>query len=168
MNIIKKIYANFEEYACATLISIMILSLMVQILVRAVLGTSIAFTEELSRYSFIWTIYLGGALVAKHTSHVRITAQFMLFPKKVRLFFLIIADTIWVIFNFFLIAASLGALDVALEFPEISPTLFIVKAYVEAVIPFSFLLMSYRIIEKYILKIKANDLYSLVNYEEAT
>ena len=165
MKIVKNIYRNFEEYACASLLTVMILCLMVQILCRALLGTSLAFTEELSRYSFIWTIYLGAALGAKHSSHVRITAQFMLMPKKLRLVFLVLTDVIWIGFNIFLIWASWNALIPALEFPEVSPTLFVVKAYVEMIIPASLLLMSYRIIEKYYIKMKEGTLLSLVNYE---
>ena len=167
MKHLKNILNNFEEYACATTLTIMILSLMVQILMRALAGTSIACTEELSRYSFIWTIFLGGVLVAKHSGHVKITAQFMAFSTKVRLVFLVITDVLWISVNFFLAYVSYEALSVAIQFPEVSPTLHIVKAYVEAVIPFCFLLMNYRIVEQYFHKMKAGDLESLVDYEEA-
>ena len=64
MAILKKIYDYFEEGMCAIMLSVMILCLTAQVVVRMTLGSSIAWTEELSRSTFLWTVYLGAALVA--------------------------------------------------------------------------------------------------------
>ena len=63
------------------------------------MGSALAWTEELSRYCFIWTVYIGMSLATKRLAQVRITAQFLKMPLKMRLFFRILSDMICVAFN---------------------------------------------------------------------
>jgi len=166
MSFLRKLYDNFEEYACATLVGIMIICLILQVFVRALFGTSLAWTEELSRLTFLWSVYVGAALCVKRGGHVRITAQFMKLGTSAKLFFRAICDAIWIGFNIFIALQSVEVIKEGLEFPEISPTLGVVKAYVEMIIPGGFVLMSWRIIEQYYKHWKAGTLADLVKYEE--
>ena len=50
MSILKKIYDYFEEGMCAVMLGTMILCLSAQVVIRMTIGSSIAWTEELSRY----------------------------------------------------------------------------------------------------------------------
>ncbi len=163
---IKKFYHNFEEYLCTFFMSIMIICLGLQVGMRILTGSSIGWSEELSRYSFLWTVYIGSALVIKHGGHVRITAQFDFFSTKIRLLFRIFADSIWIFFNIYLAYVCLDPIQDGLAFPEISPTLGIVKAWVEMIIPFAFILMTWRILEQYYVCWKKGSLASLVTFEE--
>ena len=86
--------------------------------------------------------------------------------KKTRLFFRIISDLIWIGFNIFFVFVCWETIQEGLEFPEISPTLQVVKAKVEMILPISFLLTSFRIVEDYVRNYRAGTLYSMVNYEE--
>ena len=166
MGILKSIYHNFEEYVCTIFVSCMIICLGLQVAMRIISGASIAWSEELSRYCFLWTVYIGAALVAKRNAHVRITAQFSFLPIGGRLFFRILADCIWIAFNLYLAANCIITIQNGLQFPEISPTLGVVKSWVEMVIPFGFVLMSWRIVEQYYILWTKGSLASLVNYEE--
>jgi len=143
------------------LIATMVFALTLQVFMRFVLGSSLAWTEELSRYSFIWSVYMGGVLAVKHTQHVRISAQFMILPPKCRVAVFMFTDTLWLLANFFIAYESVRVLGDAFEFPEISPTLGIVKGYVEAILPASFLLMNVRLIMRYVHLIKNNELMSI-------
>ena len=163
MNIVKKFFANFEENACMVLLATMVLSLSLQVFMRFVLSSSLAWTEELSRYSFIWSVYMGGVLAVKHGQHVRITAQFLIFPPKVRVVIRVCTDLLWMAANFFIAYQSGLALQNAFAFPEVSPTLGIVKGYVEAMLPACFLLMNFRMVQQYWNMIKDNDLMSLAD-----
>lgn len=166
MLLLKKLYDNFEEYACVLFASVMVICLTLQLLIRITLGSSLAWTEELSRYSFLWTVYVGAALAVKRGAHVRITAQFLPMSTKWRLFFRITSDILWVIFCIFFAYTGMDVIMEGFEFPEISPTLGIVISWVEAIIPFSFLLMAWRIIEQYVSKWRSHSLADLVRYEE--
>lgn len=150
MTALRYLYRNFEEILSSFFLAVMIFALSLQVIVRATTGGAVSWAEELSRYTFIWAVYIGACLAAKRASHVCITAQLLLFPKSVRLGFRVLADAIWVGFNLFFAINGLEMLKEAFEFPEISPTLGIAKAYVEAIIPIAFLLMSWRTVELYV------------------
>ena len=141
MSFFKQLYDNFEEGACALFVAVMVLCLFLQVAMRIAVGSSLAWTEELSRYSFLWAVYVGAALAVKRGGHVRITAQFMFLPTRWRLVF-----------------RAVG---------EVSPTLGVVKAWVECIIPFSFVLVSWRIVEEYVVRWRNGTLGELVRYEEA-
>jgi len=166
MPVLRKLYDNLEEYLCVFLCGLMILCLIIQVGIRIISGSALAWTEELSRFCFIWTVYIGASLAAKRVAHVRISAQFLLAPIKVRLFFRILADCVWIGFNIFFVIHTQEMVREAFEFPEVSPTLGWVKAYIEMIIPISFALMSWRTIEAYIVRWKNGTLASLVDFEE--
>lgn len=161
-----KLCDNFEEYTSTLCVGIMIICLTIQVFIRFFFGSSLAWTEELSRYSFIWAVYLGASLCVKRHAHVRITAQFIKLDMRGRLYFRAICDIIWIIFNIFIVINSIDVIREGLEFPEVSPTLGVVKSWVEAIIPFSFTVMSWRIIEQYYINWKRGTLTDLVHYEE--
>lgn len=165
MSAIRKLYINFEAYICVTLLAVMITCLTLQVLIRIISGGSLAWAEEMSRFCFIGSVYLGSAVAAQHLAHVRVTAQFMLMPVKARLFFRVIADIILIGFNLALAYICYGFVSEAVAFGEISATLGVNIAYVEAVIPIGALLMSWRIIEGYIIRMKTDRLYELVDTE---
>lgn len=162
---LKKIFDNFEEVFCAVCVGTMVLCLTIQVLIRVISGSSLAWTEELSRYSFLWTVYIGAALMAKHNGHVRITAQFLPFGLKTRLVFRIAADFIWVAFNIFIAWHCWAVIADGMDYPEYSPTLHVAKYYVELVIPAGFLLMSFRIIYGYLERYRKGTLLELVQGE---
>jgi TRAP-type C4-dicarboxylate transport system permease small subunit len=160
----RRVYDHLEEAFCALLVGVMVACLMAQVGVRWTTGMGLAWTEELSRFTFLWTVFVGAALVAKQNSHVRITAQFLLLPVKVRLALRVLTDAIWIGFNLYIAWQSWQIIREGLLFPEISPTLKIVKAYVEVIIPFGFAFMSWRILEGYIIRWRRGTLLELVRY----
>lgn len=162
MKILKNIIDNIEEYMCASLIAVMILTLAAQVCVRTFTGSGLAWSEELSRYSFVWAVFCGMALGCKKLLHVRITAQFLLFPKNIRLYSRIIADAIWVAFNIFLIYQSILLIQEGFEFPETSPALHWTMAYVEMIIPVSFALSTVRILAVYWSNFRNHTAYQLI------
>ena len=138
MSFFKQLYDNFEEGACALFVAVMVLCLFLQVAMRIAVGSSLAWTEELSRYSFLWAVYVGAALAVKRGGHVRITAQFMFLPTRWRLVFRAVGDIIWIGFSLYVAWIGLACIEEGLYYPEVSPTLGVVKAWVECIIPFSF------------------------------
>ena len=76
-------------------------------------------------------------------------------------------DIIWVGFNLYLAWLSWQVIQGGLLYPEVSPTLKIVRGYVEMIIPFAFVFMSFRIVEGYFVRWKEGTLLGLVqeNFE---
>ena len=166
MNILKKIYDDFEEIVCSITLGVMVLCLSAQVLVRMILGSSIAWTEELSRYTFIASVFMGAALAAKRCAHVRVTAQFLWMNDFWRLVFRVLIDAVWVAGLLLVAWNCVPVLQEDFEFPEMSPTMHFAKAWIECVIPVSFTLSAFRIVADYWKRWRAGTLYSLVRFEE--
>ena len=65
MIFLRKLYDNLEEYACATFVGVMIICLALQVIMRFIFGSALAWTEELSRFAFLWSVYVGAAYAVK-------------------------------------------------------------------------------------------------------
>ena len=166
MYLLRKAYNNLEECVGAFMVGLMIICLILQVGVRMLFGTALAWTEELSRFCFIWAVYVGASLAAKRSAHVRIEAQFLLAPPKVRLFFRMLADAVWISFNLFVAWVGYGVVQGSFQFPEISPVLAWNKVWIEMIIPVAFIMMSWRTVEFYVKHLRNGTLYSLVGIKE--
>ena len=176
---ILKFLDNFESYLCQILLVFFVCLLFLQIVLRIVfsafdyfsyyipllakwpLPASLAWGEELSRFAFVWFVFLGATYAARLAAHNRVTFQFKLFPKIVGDISTLIADIVWIVFNCVIVYYSINVIREGFEFPEYSPTLDWLMAYIFMIFPFSFTLMTIRIIQvnimKYILKIEIAD-----------
>lgn len=140
-------YRNFEQYFCAFLMTLVVFCLGAQVFFRFVLNASLTWSEELSRFAFIWLVYMGAVLGARERIHIRVTAFHRLVPLAARGWLIPVADLLWVAIN--LIFAWQGALQVGhlMQFSYISPALQWNMAIIYSVVPVGFLLMSFRILE---------------------
>ena len=174
-----KIVDNLESYLCQILLTFFVCLLFLQILLRLVFGffdplseyipifadyplpASISWGEELSRFAFVWFVFLGATYAARLAAHNRVRFQFKLFPEIVGNSFMLIADGIWITFNCVMIYYGISVIQEGFEFKEFSPTLNWVMAYVFFIFPIAFSLMSIRIIQvnimQYVLKIDIED-----------
>jgi C4-dicarboxylate transporter DctQ subunit len=176
---ILKFLDNFESYICQFLLVFFVCLLFLQIVLRIVfsaidslsasipilehwpLPASIAWGEELSRFAFVWFVFFGATYAARLAAHNRVTFQFKIFPKIVGNVSTFIADLVWIGFNCTMIYFSIIVIKEGFQYPEYSPTLDWVMAYVFMVFPITFSLMIIRIVQvnimKYILKIEIAD-----------
>ena len=70
MKILERIFDVIEQGLGVTLLLVMFASVLVQIFFRYVLKSPLTWTEEASRYSFIWTVLLGAAFAVRRREHV--------------------------------------------------------------------------------------------------
>ncbi len=176
---ILKFFDNFESYICQILLVFFVCLLFLQIVLRLVFGAmhtlsqyfqifshyplpaSIPWGEELSRMSFVWFVFLGATYAARLAAHNRVTFQFKLFPKIVGHISTVFSDLVWIAFNCTMIYYSIIVIQDGFKYPEYSPTLDWIMAYVFMIFPIAFSLMTIRIIQvnimKYVLKIEIAD-----------
>lgn len=159
-------YEDFEKYFCAFILAILVLGLGLQVFFRYVLNASLSWSEELSRFCFIWSIYLGSSLAVKREQHVRVTAQYLLIPKKWRFAVWMFTDFIWAAFNIVFAIEGIGLVRHAFQFPEISPALEWNTAWLYMVIPAGFILMTLRMIQLYYRSFKNGTWRELVKIGE--
>ena len=118
-----------------------------QIVFRYILGIGLSWSEEVSRFAFVWFVYISASLAAQRGSHIRVTLFARLLPLNDRLIFLI-ADAIWVIFNAFVVIAGILLIQRTIAYPVYSTSLFLPLAYIYTVIPIAHALMIVRIVER--------------------
>lgn len=156
---------NFESYICQILLSFFVVILFLQIALRVCFNYVIPWSEEISRFAFVWFVFFGAAYAARLAAHNRVMIQFKLFPKVVEDIAMILTDLIWIAFNIVMIVKSVEIIRDLTEFTYMSPALEWSMAYVYWIFPISFSLMTIRIIQvdimKYLFKVKIKDVDSI-------
>lgn len=147
-----KLIDGFESHFCRFLLCFFVTLLFIQVIFRVVIMESLSWSEELSRFAFVWFAFLGASYAARLGAHNRVTIQFKLLPKIVKNIILLVADSIWILFNIIMIRESLKVISDMIEFPFFSPALNWAMHYVYLIFPLAFGLMIVRIIQVNILK----------------
>lgn len=160
-----KFLDNFESYVCQVLLSFFVVILFLQIALRVCFNYVIPWSEEISRFAFVWFVFFGAAYAARLAAHNRVMIQFKLLPKIIEDIAMIFTDLIWIAFNLVMIKKSVEVIQDLTEFTYMSPALEWSMAYVYWIFPISFGLMTIRIIQvdimKYVLKIQVKDVDSV-------
>lgn len=139
--------SRFELILANASLAALVLVLAAQIFFRYVLHIGLSWSEEISRFVFVWFVYISASLAAQRGSHIRVTLFARLLPVPDRFVFLL-ADLVWVVFNAFVVAAGVMLVTRTLKYPVYSTSLFIPLAYIYLVIPLAHALMILRIIER--------------------
>lgn len=146
----------FEEYICVFLLALLVSLLGVSVFSRFVLNRAWAWQEELTRIVFVSFIYFGFSLGAMKRGHIRVISFIRFFPEKWREKVILVADIIWIVFNLAVIIISFELLSTMYSFPYRTAAMNINMFWVYLIIPFSFLLTNYRIIQYYYRKYRVN------------
>lgn len=135
---------DVEEIICAILLSVLVFCLTWMIAARYIFALPAHWAEEITRFAFIWLIYTGAIIAIKRGEHFRITAQFKLLSEKIQKHQLLVADTIWLLYNILLVKYGW---DLVRMYSEVTPALQIPMTYAYSIIPLSFFMFSIRIIQ---------------------
>ena len=87
--------------------SIMIIACVLQVYTRYVLNTSLSWTEELARFTFIWTNLLGASLCVKYNAHATVTAVFEILPHKIKQYVLVFIQLVILAVSYVLIVPGI-------------------------------------------------------------
>ena len=128
-------------------LALLVVVLAAQIFFRYFLQIGLSWSEEVSRFAFVWFVYISASLAAQRGSHIRVTLFARLLPVSERVVFLI-ADLIWIVFNAFVVAAGILLIQRTIAYPVYSTSLFLPLAYIYTIIPLAHVLMIIRIIER--------------------
>ena len=61
-----------EEFCVSVMLALLVLLLGMEVFSRFLLGKSFSWMEELCRYLFVWSSYIGVAIAVKHKEQLRI------------------------------------------------------------------------------------------------
>jgi tripartite ATP-independent periplasmic transporter dctQ component len=168
---ILRVLDKLECYIGQILLVFFICLIFTQTVLRSVFSIVIPWSEEASRFAFVWFVFFGAAYAARLSAHNRVVIQFKLFPEWVGKYSMLITDGLWLLFNGMMVKMSFIIIDDLREFPYMSPAMNLSMEYVYWIFPIAFALMSLRILQvdyiRYILKrdIKDVDKIEAEDYE---
>lgn len=105
--------------------------------------------EELAVFCFVWLLYWGAVLATKEKSHFRIDAHLSLLPKSLQRWKYLPGDICWAAFNVFIVWQGVVLVESAIENPESSLSLEIPMEIIYSIIPVTFFVMTFRLIQNY-------------------
>lgn len=101
--------AKIEDVVTAAAFAIVFVVIAVGIILRFIFNNPIIWSEEFSRYTYVWIVWLGCASCASRNGHTRITVLCERFPLKVQRFLTVFC-------NFVMIAVLLYILPYGISF----------------------------------------------------
>ena len=78
------IFKNFEEIMASVAVSITVLVVTINVVLRYIFGFVVPWSEELSVICFIWTVYFGISSCYKHKLHMGVDVVIQLLPQKAK------------------------------------------------------------------------------------
>ena len=128
--------------------------LSIQVFMRYVMGSSLSWSEELSRYMFIWLIYLGISYGAKVMRQIKIDAGLYMFPKSLRPKIVILGDVVFLVFSVTVVIYSSKLVERQMMLDQTSPAMGIPMWFVYLAPTVGFGLTAIREIQTIIYRIK--------------
>ncbi|MDR3588370.1 MAG: TRAP transporter large permease subunit [Negativicutes bacterium] len=117
----------------------MVTAVFLQVIFRYVLKMPLSWSEELARYAFMWTTFLGASVALRHNSLPNITLGLKLFPAVVRPYLYLITHGLSLVFCYQVIVQGTKLTLAAL--PDKSPGLDFTIAWAYAALPIGCLFM---------------------------
>ena len=139
-----------EEFVVSFMLALLILLLGAEVFFRFILRHSFTWIEELSRYLFIWSCYLGVAIAVKRNEQIRILIFVNLlekyFPRLARICY-VISELTFTVFCIAVFYYSLNMLENMTQFKQTSAALEIDVKYAYLIIPVSMGLTAFRTLQ---------------------
>lgn len=149
----KKAIHWLDEYLeeCFMVIFLMAMTLImgIQVFSRYILRASLSWTEEITRYLFIWSAFLSVSLCTKKCISIKIDQFIKLFPKRGKSLWKVLNLTVECIFFVYLIPYAYLYLKATVESGQTSPACGIPMYYVQAAPLVSFVLTALRIAQRW-------------------
>ena len=135
---VKLFDAFIENLVFALSLGYVIVSFL-QVLFRYVFNQSLSWSEELCRYLFVWTVFIGSGIGLYHRKHVNVDLLEKALPIHIRRYFILCLDLCVIGFLvFFLIVGTQLALK---NMTQLSPAMGIPLGYIYISIPFGSIVM---------------------------
>ena len=97
MKILKWLDKHFEEAISVFLMAVMTILGTMQVILREV-GASLAWTEELTRYLFVWLIYISSSYAIRMRGHIKVELISLIVKEKGKLILDLISNVAFLIF----------------------------------------------------------------------
>lgn len=145
---IKWIDNYFEEFILTLLLFLMTIIMGVQVFSRYILGHSLTWSEEITRYLFIWSSFLSISYCTRKCISIKIEQFLHKFSEKDQILLKIINHLIELALFSYLLPAAFLYLKASIVSAQISPALGIPMYMIQASPLVGFLLVIIRILQR--------------------
>lgn len=123
MKVIKWLDERFEEFIMVLLLTLISCVMMLQVIMRYGLNSSLSWAEELCRYAFIWSAFLSIGFSIKNKSILRVDTVVELMPGVIKTMMKIVAESIVTVFFVYLFYNSIAVTKAIRLSGQISPAI---------------------------------------------
>jgi len=150
-NILKKIFRIIDEHLEGYIMGMLLIGIscimFLQIIMR-VIGSSLSWAEELSRYFYVYSVFLSLSYTVRNSTVLKVELLLDLLPKKVKKSIQILLQMLNAVFFFFMSYYSVLVVSGVKISSQTSPALELPMYIIYLIIPISFILTSLRSIEQ--------------------
>lgn len=146
--------ANLEECILVMLLVAMTLIMGIQVLCRYAFGMSLSWSEELTRYLFIWCGFISVSYCTKKCLSIKIEQFVAMFSRRKKAVLKVINHTLELIFFLYMLPFAYSYMMSAVASGQVSPACGIPMYYVQAAPFVSFLLVSLRILQRWVIEFR--------------
>ncbi|MBN7773565.1 TRAP transporter small permease [Clostridium aminobutyricum] len=146
------LYNNIEEYFLIGSLMLTVLFIFYQVVMRYVFNDAPSWTEELSRYLFIWFSWLGTSLGLRQNEHIRVQMLETAFIRRGKLksknVLLLFIYFVWIFLTIVLTVTGFQYTETLISMNSLSAGMRIPIAYVAISVPIACLAVSIRLIAR--------------------
>lgn len=145
---------EFENYAGAALLLVMLILLTLQVITRYVFKFAFTWAEELSTVMFVWLVYLGCSAAVLKGQHLRIDLLLNAFKGRAKKAVLILTDLITMAFCAIMVPSMLNVIGNLAARNSTTMLLKLPQDVIYSIIPFALIMTIIRFIQEIIIIIK--------------
>lgn len=157
MKVLRFLDDNLEKMICTVTLALMSAIIVAQVFFRYVLNNSLSWSEELARYLFIWTIYIGISYGVKMDKHVAVDAVYSYMPKGVKKYYAMIAYALFLLFAVAIVYYGVTVVGMQISSGQVSPAMGLPMQYVYVAPVVGMVLTVIRLVQKIIEAAKAEE-----------
>lgn len=144
----KKLLSHFEEYFLIGSLWVLLFLLFFQVVLRYFVGITWNWIEEVSRFLFLWMVWIGAGYAAKSRAHLKIEAFTNMMPDWLREKADLLSLVIWIVFAGFLAIKGYQITAMLFKRNQLSPVMQIPMAWAYAAVPVGVSLMLFRLLQQ--------------------
>ncbi len=126
----------------------MVLIMGIQVFSRYVLGMSLSWSEEITRYLFIWSAFMSVSLCTRKCISIKIDQFIKIFSKRGEAMFKVVNLLLSLVFFIYLIPFSFKYLRTTIESGQVSPACSIPMYFIQSAPLICFSLTSIRLLQR--------------------
>ncbi len=130
---LKRLLESVIDWTAITIFTLVFGVVLLQIFFRYVLGAPLVWSEELSRYLFVWVSFLGWMLAVRHKTHLRVSVVLDALPVRLRFGVRVFIEVLVLLFAAALVWLGFRMARRSVDVPTI--TLFFSYALIYAIVP---------------------------------